>query len=166
MSRACSCHVVAQLGSEEAPCSSQTSRGPARGEGATAAWVSLGKGRPVKGAGEAQRVRQSCCEACPQAPCTASLALVPRASARQGGGSPFRRLLSGPVTSCLSASAQHAHPHPARGRPSPYYCRHGYLSSPSYFVRASLSWESEELSMVLAAVMGQEWSRDPTTQSR
>ena len=89
-----------------------------------------------------------------------------RASARQGGGSPFRRLLSGPVTSCLSASAQHAHPHPARGRPSPYYCRHGYLSSPSYFVRASLSWESEELSMVLAAVMGQEWSRDPTTQSR
>ena len=107
-----------RLRSEEVPCGGQTSRGAGswRG-GATAAWVSLGKGRLVKGAGEAQRVRQSCCEACLQAPCTASLALAPRASARQGWGSPFRRLLSGPVTSCLSMSAQRAHPHPARGSP-------------------------------------------------
>ena len=77
----------AQSGSEEVPCSSQTSSGAsAGGRGATTAWVSLGKGRPVRGAGEAQRVLQSWCEAWLQAPCTAFLAFVPRPSARRGGG--------------------------------------------------------------------------------
>lgn len=90
------------------------------GGGATTAWVSLGKGWPVKGAGEAQRVWQSCCEACLQAP----LHGVPGPHAQglcQAGREellPQTTVCPGPVTSCLSASAQCAHPHPAGGRPS------------------------------------------------
>lgn len=89
---------------------SDLQRAGSGGGGATTAWVSLGKGWPVKGAGEAQRVWQSCCEAWLQAPCTASLALMPRVSARRGRGSCFPRLLSALALShhaCLRQPSVH-----------------------------------------------------------